>query len=92
MIDREEYEAYTQEIIAEPDRPHTFHNEQLADEFFTELVKEYPQATIYGGKYICMNSNAIRALCEMMEQRKAKQEEELQNTERLLTEIKATIH
>ena len=94
MIDSKEYEFYKMEVIADPDRPHTFSNEPLADAFYCEFVKEYPDTTLHKGdtsQYICMNEHARRALLKQIEQTKAKQVEELRKTEKLWEDIHKSI-
>lgn len=90
MIDSKEYEFYKQEVIADPERPHIFNNEPLADAFYCEFVKEYPDTTLYKdgtSQYICMNKRARRALHKQITQTEKKQVEELKKTRKLLADI-----
>lgn len=68
---QDDYIQYRDELLKQKSRPYIFSNEPLADDFFTALKKEYPDAAYYKGmgqQYICLTGSAEKKLLKMIRQ------------------------
>lgn len=90
MIGWEEYRHSRAEILKRKTKPYIMNNKPLAVDFYNELKKEYPAASIYyygTSQYICLDERGRRALLKLLKAQQKEQEAALQETVNLIAEI-----
>lgn len=90
-IDREHLAYIIKEINKDKEKPFKMANEELADEMFPYIQKEFPEAKIYKYDYyqfIVISKRGKNALIKRMKSLKEEHEKKIKQIDQLLSELK----
>lgn len=92
MLYEDEYNYFLGELMQAPQMPYKMGNRELAQEYYTELKKTYPTASIHIDditEYICLDATARRNLLYILKDQQKRQELALQDTINLIAEVES---
>ncbi len=90
MLTNDEYQYFKNLLLERRPKAYLISNEALANEYYNELVKEYPGARIYKGsgfQYICLGAEERKELVKELADLRAKREAEIRSMGDLIAEI-----
>ena len=75
MLYKDEYEYFKQELLEDTEKPYSMSNAELAQEYFAEIKKEYPTASMYSfgiTQFICVTNKARARFADMLKAKELK--------------------